>query len=49
MGLNTSADAPLPVGQVSRLIGGWIDKLGQVWVEGQITQLSRRPGAGWSS
>lgn len=46
MGLNSSADAPLPVGQVSRLIGGWIDKLGQVWVEGQITQLSRRPGAG---
>ncbi|MBT2506157.1 exodeoxyribonuclease VII large subunit [Streptomyces sp. ISL-98] len=46
MALNTSADAPLPVGQVSRLIGGWIDRLGSVWVEGQITQLSRRPGAG---
>ncbi|MEU9034394.1 exodeoxyribonuclease VII large subunit [Streptomyces sp. NPDC048352] len=46
MGLNTSADAPLPVAKVSRLIGGWIDRLGQVWVEGQITQLSRRPGAG---
>ncbi|MBW8738899.1 MAG: exodeoxyribonuclease VII large subunit [Streptomyces turgidiscabies] len=46
MGLNTSADAPLPVGEVSRLIGGWIERLGAVWVEGQITQLSRRPGAG---
>ncbi|MGV9884508.1 exodeoxyribonuclease VII large subunit [Streptomyces sp. NPDC003006] len=46
MALNTSADAPLPVGQVSRLIGSWIDRLGAVWVEGQITQLSRRPGAG---
>ncbi|GAA3375019.1 exodeoxyribonuclease VII large subunit [Streptomyces sannanensis] len=46
MALQTSADAPLPVGQVSRLIGGWIDRLGAVWVEGQITQLSRRPGAG---
>ncbi|MFE9397409.1 exodeoxyribonuclease VII large subunit [Streptomyces flavidovirens] len=46
MALNTSADAPLPVGQVSRLIGGWIDRLGAVWVEGQITQISRRPGAG---
>ncbi|MGP4003068.1 exodeoxyribonuclease VII large subunit [Streptomyces sp. 8N706] len=46
MALNTSADAPIPVGQVSRLIGGWIDRLGAVWVEGQITQLSRRPGAG---
>ncbi|MFG3346531.1 exodeoxyribonuclease VII large subunit [Streptomyces sp. NPDC048018] len=46
MGLNTSAEAPLPVGEISRLIGGWIDRLGAVWVEGQITQLSRRPGAG---
>ncbi|GAA2242986.1 exodeoxyribonuclease 7 large subunit [Streptomyces ruber] len=46
MALTTSADAPLPVGEVSRLIGGWIDRLGAVWVEGQITQLSRRPGAG---
>ncbi|QNP70447.1 exodeoxyribonuclease VII large subunit [Streptomyces roseirectus] len=46
MAVNTSAEAPLPVGEVSRLIGGWIDRLGAVWVEGQITQLSRRPGAG---
>lgn len=46
MALQTSAEAPLPVGEVSRLIGGWIDRLGAVWVEGQITQLSRRPGAG---
>ncbi|MFE3016251.1 exodeoxyribonuclease VII large subunit [Streptomyces sp. NPDC059256] len=46
MALNTSPDAPLPVGEVSRLIGGWIDRLGAVWVEGQITQLSRRPGQG---
>ncbi|MFD6289768.1 exodeoxyribonuclease VII large subunit [Streptomyces sp. NPDC060205] len=46
MALNTSADAPIPVSEVSRLIGGWIDRLGAVWVEGQITQLSRRPGAG---
>ena len=46
MALNTSAEAPVPVGEVSRLIGGWIDRLGAVWVEGQITQLSRRPGAG---
>ncbi|MCB5909738.1 exodeoxyribonuclease VII large subunit [Streptomyces pinistramenti] len=46
MALSTSPEAPIPVGQVSRLIGGWIDRLGAVWVEGQITQLSRRPGAG---
>ncbi|MFF5785236.1 exodeoxyribonuclease VII large subunit [Streptomyces sp. NPDC012693] len=46
MALTTSAEAPIPVGEVSRLIGGWIDRLGAIWVEGQITQLSRRPGAG---
>ncbi|WP_426365893.1 exodeoxyribonuclease VII large subunit [Streptomyces sp. E-08] len=46
MALTTSAEAPLPVGEVSRMIGGWIDRLGAIWVEGQITQLSRRPGAG---
>lgn len=46
MALNTTPEAPLPVGEVSRLIGGWINRLGAVWVEGQITQLNRRPGAG---
>ncbi|NJP50884.1 exodeoxyribonuclease VII large subunit [Streptomyces sp. SBST2-5] len=46
MAVTTSAESPLPVSEVSRLIGGWIDRLGAVWVEGQITQLSRRPGAG---
>src|SRR6478609_9534090 len=46
MALSTSADAPIPVGEVSRLIGGGIDLLGAAWVGGQITQLSRRPGAG---
>ena len=46
MALDSSAEAAIPVGRVSRLIGGWISRLGSVWVEGQITQLSRRPGAG---
>ncbi|MFC1417469.1 exodeoxyribonuclease VII large subunit [Streptacidiphilus cavernicola] len=46
MPLDNSPDAPIPVGRVSQLIGGWINRLGAVWVEGQITQLSRRPGAG---
>ncbi|GLW59423.1 exodeoxyribonuclease VII large subunit [Kitasatospora phosalacinea] len=42
----SSPEAPLPVGKVSALIGGWVDRLGEVWVEGQIAQLNRRPGAG---
>ncbi|MQS10013.1 exodeoxyribonuclease VII large subunit, partial [Streptomyces alkaliphilus] len=46
MAMRTSPESPVPVGRVSRLIGEWIDRLGAVWVEGQITQLSRRPGAG---
>ncbi|MGW8378749.1 exodeoxyribonuclease VII large subunit [Streptomyces sp. ODS28] len=46
MALQTTAEAPIPVSEVSRLIGGWIDRLGAVWVEGQIIQLSPRPGAG---
>ena len=24
---------------------GWVDRLGAVWVEGQVAQVSRRPGA----
>jgi exodeoxyribonuclease VII large subunit len=30
---------------VNEKIGAWIDRLGDVWVEGQVAQLSQRPGA----
>ncbi|CAM5319181.1 hypothetical protein SVIOM342S_01017 [Streptomyces violaceorubidus] len=33
-GCQLDPESPLPVGEVSRLIGGWIDRLGAVWVEG---------------
>lgn len=46
MALTTSPEAPIRIGEVSRLIGGWVDRLGPIWVEGQVTQLTRRPGAG---
>ncbi|QKT06649.1 exodeoxyribonuclease VII large subunit [Gordonia sp. X0973] len=39
-----SADEPWPVRTVNAKIADWIHRLGQIWVEGQITQLSRRPG-----
>jgi exodeoxyribonuclease VII large subunit len=42
--LQTSAEKPAPVRVVSQAIGGWIARLGAVWVEGQIAQLTRRPG-----
>ena len=44
MGLPNSAEQPLPVRTVARSIGEWIGRLGRVWVEGQVTQVSRRPG-----
>jgi exodeoxyribonuclease VII large subunit len=45
MALQTSPDAPVPVRVVSQAIGAWVHRLGAVWVEGQVTQVSRRPGA----
>ena len=44
MPLPSSAEQPLPVRTVARSIAEWVNKLGRVWVEGQVTQLSRRPG-----
>ncbi|WP_461143142.1 exodeoxyribonuclease VII large subunit [Salinifilum aidingensis] len=41
----TSADQPWPVRTVARKVAEWIHRLGAVWVEGQITQISLRPGA----
>ena len=42
MPLETSAEAPVPVRTVMRLVGDWVGRLGRVWVEGQIAELSRR-------
>jgi exodeoxyribonuclease VII large subunit len=44
MPLETSAESPVPVRTVTRLVGEWIGRLGRVWVEGQIAELSRRGG-----
>ena len=40
----TTADAPAPVRAVSNALSQWIGQLGAVWVEGQVTQFTRRPG-----
>ncbi len=42
----TTPESPWPVRTVARKIAAWIDRLGAVWVEGQITQLSARAGTG---
>lgn len=39
----TSAEHPWPVRAVATRVAGWIDRLGAVWVEGQLTQISVRP------
>jgi exodeoxyribonuclease VII large subunit len=41
----SSPDAPWPVRTVARKVAEWIGRLGEVWVEGQVAQLSRRGGA----
>ncbi|MEU4550923.1 exodeoxyribonuclease VII large subunit [Micromonospora violae] len=41
----SSAEEPWPVRVVSQKVGAWIAKLGWVWVDGQVAQISRRPGA----
>ena len=46
MTLQTSPESPAPVRQIAALVAGWIDRLGVVWVEGQVAQLSRRQGLG---
>jgi exodeoxyribonuclease VII large subunit len=42
--LETSEQAPVPVRTVTRLVGEWIGRLGKIWVEGQIAELTRRGG-----
>jgi len=38
-----SAENPWPVRAVATRVAKWIDRLGIVWVEGQLTELSIRP------
>ncbi len=34
----------MPVRTVAKAISDWIGRLGRVWVEGQVTELTLRPG-----
>ena len=44
MALETTAEAPAPLRQVSLLVGQYIDRLGGIWVEAEVAQINRRPG-----
>ena len=41
-----AAETPWPVRTVARKIAAWVDRLGAVWVEGQLAQVTARPGTG---
>lgn len=42
---DTSAEQPWPVRVLSMKIADYVDKMSVTWVEGQVVQLTRRPGA----
>ncbi len=42
---DTTAEQPWPVRTLSMRISDYVDKMSALWVEGQIVQLQRRPGA----
>jgi len=44
--VSNSAETPWPVRTVARKIAAWVDRLGAVWVEGQLAQVTARPGTG---
>ena len=44
MALESSAEQPVPVRTVANLIAQWVGRLGRVWIDGQLTEISRRPG-----
>ena len=45
-GQGQSPDNPYPVRSVSMMVKDWIERLGTVWVEGQVAQLTTRPNSG---
>lgn len=43
--IESSSEEPLPVRVVSESIGDYIGRLGPVWVEGELAEITRRPGS----
>lgn len=44
MAMESSAEQPIPVRTVANAISQWVGRLGRVWIDGQLTEISRRPG-----
>jgi exodeoxyribonuclease VII large subunit len=45
MALETTPDAPAAVRTISRMLADWINRLGAVWIDGQVAEYRPRPGA----
>lgn len=43
--IESSSEEPLPVRVVSESIGEYIGRLGPLWVEGEVAEITRRPGS----
>jgi exodeoxyribonuclease VII large subunit len=44
MAMESSAEQPIPVRTIANAISQWVGRLGRVWIDGQLTEISRRPG-----
>src|SRR5215471_4812891 len=42
MPLQSAPESPVPVRTALRLVGDWVGRLGRIWVEGQIAELTKR-------
>lgn len=45
MSNESSPDRPQPLRLVAQQLKGWIDRLGWIWVEGQLIEINRRAGS----
>ncbi len=43
---DTTAENPWPLRLLNSKIEGYVNKMSELWVEGQLVQINRRPGAG---
>jgi exodeoxyribonuclease VII large subunit len=44
--IETNPERPISVREASTLVGQWISRMGAVWVEGELSEIKVRPGAG---
>lgn len=45
MTLESSPEEPQPLRVIAQAVKGWIERLGWVWVEGQLIEINRRSGS----